>query len=98
VAGPFLRFAGGPVNGQLAVWAGEWPPPDSMVVARGKTTGMVAFTTVERIAASGVDFAEVHEHAELTHYRRTTYSQLPASVDASEHVARCAQYVEVPDV
>lgn len=74
-----------------AAWQGDWPPPDSLWIAVGRTSGLIAY--VEPARCQSIDLLALTGTAYVTRYRLGSFSDLPAD----GLVARGARYVEVPE-
>ena len=90
-----LEFRGGAADkvdadGMYRVgWTGPWPPPEKMLVAVGRQTGLAKVTEP---ATLNIPMDELEAVAHVTVYRRDSASVLPDDFD-SPHVFRGAVYV-----
>jgi hypothetical protein len=69
-----LKFMGGPLDGELCEWIGEWPPDERIGVAVGRATGQTKLFDPETV---GLYLEEVETVADIVYYRRVIASTVP---------------------
>lgn len=85
-----IKLEGGVMDGRILGWKGDWPPPERLMCAQGKETGLAAIVSAE----SGVDLLPELQAADasVTYYIRISSSKLPDDVVAHPHLMRVALY------
>lgn len=84
-------------NTCVFAWSGIWPPPETLVLARGRDSGgYTAFDPAES-NPSAVDAARQSEVIRLIPHRRYSASEIDHRAPADAHWFRGALYVLVPD-
>jgi hypothetical protein len=75
-------------------WTGEWPPPERMWIAIGRTTGMDAI--FDPATADPTALNQVIATMDVVRYVRHSASELGEETREMSHLFRGAQYVPEP--
>jgi hypothetical protein len=80
-----------------ATWIGPWPPPDKLLLMRGRQSGIVSVVEEGLAPADVVAAARELGTIDETRYRLRNCSQLPHAAEEGDSWFRGAEYVPEGD-